>query len=339
MTISLNTHRTHPDNLQDAILLKNLCKEAGQRLEAEFGKKAVQPILDRLAALPEQVDINTLLDSLHLFISHDTFDLFRSSWPTHVGVHISGSFDMRHLIKAYNRSEEYMIMLVSQSGVHLYDALNDSIEAEIKNEDFPFAETTHFHTDSQKLSEPMKMDNMVREYLNKVDKALVKVHHQTNLGCVVVCTRDNYDRLMQVADKPQVYRGHVPVNYNDTATHTLAAEAWKLVKSQQEQGRKAALEEVQSAVGQGRVLTDIREIYRAAREGRGDLLVTQLDYVQPVRMNGESFDLIDAATMAGDDDDITGDIAWEVVSKKGRAVFIENEDMGTLAPMALKVRY
>ena len=39
VTISLNTHRTHPDNAQDVILLKNLLKEAEERLVNEFGKR------------------------------------------------------------------------------------------------------------------------------------------------------------------------------------------------------------------------------------------------------------------------------------------------------------
>ncbi len=37
VTISLNTHRTHPDNVQDLILLKNLLKEAEERIIKEYG--------------------------------------------------------------------------------------------------------------------------------------------------------------------------------------------------------------------------------------------------------------------------------------------------------------
>ncbi|MGL6269123.1 MAG: hypothetical protein ACRC2O_14420 [Chitinophagaceae bacterium] len=33
VTVSLNTHRTHPENLQDEIVLKNLLKEAEQRVQ------------------------------------------------------------------------------------------------------------------------------------------------------------------------------------------------------------------------------------------------------------------------------------------------------------------
>ena len=39
VTLILNTHRTKPENLQDAITLKNLANEAEQRLLASFDKR------------------------------------------------------------------------------------------------------------------------------------------------------------------------------------------------------------------------------------------------------------------------------------------------------------
>jgi hypothetical protein len=41
VTITMNTHRTHPENATDAIALKNLCKDAENRLLAEFDKREV----------------------------------------------------------------------------------------------------------------------------------------------------------------------------------------------------------------------------------------------------------------------------------------------------------
>ena len=48
VTISLNTHRTHPDNAKDEVLLKNLLKEAEDRVIAEFGKRPVASLLEKL---------------------------------------------------------------------------------------------------------------------------------------------------------------------------------------------------------------------------------------------------------------------------------------------------
>lgn len=341
VTISMATHRTHPDNAQDVIGLKNLIHEAQERVIAEFGKRPVSELLEKLEGLEKEIDVNHNLDSLHLFLSNTTSEIIRS--PLHVeknSVQIADHFAVRPLIKAFNRTEEYLILLLSQSGVKLLNALNDGIVQEVRNDDFPFNQSQHYLTSGDKLSDGKQVDNMVREFLNTVDKAVQRVHLETGQHCVVVCTEDNYSRLMQVADKPSAYYGYVSINYNDTANHTIAAQAWELVSSLQHQRRADAIEEMQQAVGQGKVLTDLTEIFKAAKEGRGDLLITHNDYSQAVKMTGEfSFDLAEDVTEPEVTDDIVSDIAWEVMSKKGRAIFTEQAELDALGKIALKVRY
>ena len=46
VTISLRTHRTHPENAQDIVVLKNLLSEARKRVVNEFGKRDVSNLLD-----------------------------------------------------------------------------------------------------------------------------------------------------------------------------------------------------------------------------------------------------------------------------------------------------
>ena len=341
ITISLNTHRTHPDNTHDKVLLKNLFNEAENRLTKDYDKRMIVPLLEKLKHVQDEIDVNYNLDSLHIFISKDTKEIIKSTWPSQSArVVISNSFDVRPLIKAFNRSEEYFILLLSQSGVHLYEALNDAIIKEIENDDFPFAENPYVLTNREQISDPKKVDNTVREFLNQVDKALVKVHNQTGLRCVVICTEDNFSRLMQVADKPGVYIGYASINYNNTAKHFIASQSWEIIKELQKNRRTEALSEMKEAVSQSKVHTDLQDIYRAAKEGRGDLLIVNETYAQPVKFTGEfSFALSEDAVQPDVVDDITSDIAWEVISKKGRVVFISKEELKEFGNIALKIRF
>lgn len=341
ITISLNTHRTHPDNTHDKVLIKNLFKEAENRLTKEYDKRMIVPLLEKLKQVQDEIDVNYNLDSAHIFISKDTKEIIKSTWPSQSDrVFISDSFAVRSLIKAFNRSEEYFILLLSQSGVHLYEALNDAIIEEIENDDFPFAENPYVLKNSEQISDSKKVDNTVREFLNQVDKALVKVYNQTGLRCVVICTEDNFSRLMQVADKPGVYIGYASINYNNTAKHFITSHSWEIIKELQKKRRGEALEEMKEAVSQSKVHTDLQDIYRAAKEGRGDLLIINENYAQPVRFTGEfSFELSEDAAQPGVVDDITSDIAWEVISKKGRVVFINKEAMKEFGNIALKIRF
>lgn len=341
VTISMNTNRTYPDNQQDVIVLKNLLKEAHERVINEFGKRPVTDLLEKIDAVEKEIDVNYNLDSLHIFLSNSTREIIRSSWPIlQNAVHVSESFAVKPLIKDFNRTEDYHILVLSQSGVRLFHAINDSIAGEIKNDDFPFAKNPHILTDSNKLSDGKKVDNMVREFFNTIDKAMVKVYHKTGMKCVVICTEDNYSRFMQVADIPSMYLGYASINYNNTENHTIAGDAWQIVKPLQEQSRTEAIKEMQEAVGKGKVITDLSEIFRAAKEGRGDLLLSHDDFHQAVKMTGEfSFDLVNDVTLPGVVDDIASDIAWEVISKKGRAIFTDREEIKSLGGIVLKARY
>lgn len=341
VTISLNTHRTHPDNAQDQILLKSLIKEAEERVINEFGKRPAAQLLEKMETVSKKIDVNYNLDSLHIFLSNDTQEIVKSSWKTsNSGVHISDSFAIRSLIKNYNRSENYLIMLLSQSGVQLFEAVNDDIVEEVRNDDFPFSENRHYNTHSDKGSDSKHLDNLVREFLNKVDKALIKVHNENELKCAVIATEDNYSRLQQVVDKPSVYLGYANIDYNNVATHHIAKQSWELVKEQQKQHRTETISEMQEAVAQGRVLTDLQEIYQASIDGRGELLIVHEDFSQAVVMKDErTFDLVDDPTIPNAIDDITSTIAWEVISKKGRAIFTSQDEIKDLGKIVLKTRY
>lgn len=341
VTISMSTHRTHPDNVQDEILLKNLLKEAEERVVNEFGKRTVANLLEKIETVSSEIDVNYNLDSLHIFLSNDTQEIVKSSWAiSHSEVHISDSFAIRPLVKSYSRSESYLVMLLSQSGVHLYEAINDDIHREIRNEDFPFPQNSHFNTNKEKGSDSKYLDDLVREFFNKVDKALVKVHNETELKCVVITTEDNYSRLQQVADKPTVYLGYANIDYNNVATHQIAKQSWELVKEQQKQHRTETISEMQEAVAQGKVLTDLQEIYQASIDGRGELLIVNEDFSQAVVMKDErTFDLVDDFTIPNAIDDITSTISWEVISKKGRVVFTSQDQLKDLGKIVLKTRY
>lgn len=341
VTISMNTHRTHPDNANDIIGLKNLLSEAKNRVIKEFGKRDASELLIKIDALGEEIDSNHNLDSLHIFISNSTKEIIRSPLPTQKDtVNVSNSFAIKPLIKVINQTVEYYILLLSQSGVKLLLAINDKIIEEIINDDFPFTENPHSIDNKEKLSDGKKVDNMLGEYFNEVDKALVKVSNHSGLNCLVICTDNNYSRLMHVADKPSIYYGYAKINYNDITDKNLASQAWEIVKGIHYEIKEKAIAEMQEAVGYGKVLTNVSEIYQAAKEGRGDLLIVHNDYVQSVKMTGEfTLDIVNDLSKEEAIDDIISEIAWEVISKDGRAFFVNQENIKTLGDITLKIRY
>ena len=196
------------------------------------------------------------------------------------------------------------------------------------------------HTHSDKGSDSKHLDDLVREYLNTIDKAIINIYNETGSNIVVVATEDNYSRLQQVADRPLVYSGQEPIIYNNTTTHHIAKQAWEIIRELQHRRRTEAISDIREAVGQGMVLTDLQEIYQASIDGRGDLLIVHQDFAQPVHMTSDrTFELVGDTSAKEVIDDITSYIAWEVLSKKGKVFFTEQDEIKDLGAIVLKTRY
>jgi hypothetical protein len=341
VSISMNTHRTYPDNAQDIIKLKNHIKEAQEGITTKFGKHPGDNLLEKLESIEKDIDVNYNLDSLHIFLSDSIREIIKL--PLTISrdtIQVSENFAINPLVEALNRTEKYLILLLSRSGVTLFHAVNNYIVEEIKNDDFPITENPYSVSNPEKLSDAKQHDNMVREFLNGVDKLVVKVHNETGMNCLVICTDDNYSHLMQIADKPGIYYGYVPINHNDISPQTIANSAWNVVSSSQMQRRMDIIREMEEAMGQGKTLTDAQEIYRAAKEGRADLLILRDDLHQAVKMTGEfSFEPVADKNIPGANDDIISEIVREVILKKGHVVFTNPEENKSPVNIVLKVRY
>lgn len=340
ITIALQTHRTHPDNLQDPIQLKNLLHEATGRLLQVHDKRSVAPLLQNIEDIQKEIDHNYNADGLYIFLSNDTRTYIRTIWPpTENKAYLDDRFALRDLIKAFNRAADYYILFLNPSGVQLFEAFDEKVQGEVRQHGFPAKENTHYLTDQLKASDPKQVDNQLKEFLNRIDKNMVAAHNDTPLPVVVAANRAVFDLLLQVADKPTIYVGHFPIDYHHTDVHHLAAQAWPLMKALQTARRTAAINEMFAGIPAGKVLTDLQEIWQAAKAGRGELLIVKNEYAQPVGITRQGFEYAEDATIPGITDDIVNDIAWEVVDKKGRAYFTDQPALDELGEIALLTRY
>lgn len=341
VTISLNTHRTHPENQQEEIILKNLLKEAENRVIEEFGKRPAAEVLEKIESIADKIDYHRNLDSLHIFLSKNTEEIVKSPWETRENtVEIDSKFAVRPLIKALGRSEEYLILLLTQSGTKLYEALNDSITREVREEDFPFPQNPFYITNPDIRSDGKQVDNQIKEYFNRIDKSVVEIHKNTGLHVIVISTEDNYAKLLEVADRPEIYMGHDNKNYSESDEHHIVEQAYEIIKEKQKERRTSAIEDIKESVSQGKVLTDLQEIYQASVDGKAELLVVHQDFEQAVKMiDDRTFEYADNPKEAGVVEDVVSAIAWEVLSKNGTVHFTQQEELLELGNIVLKTRY
>lgn len=336
ITILLNTHRTSPENLQDAINLKNLIKEVEQRLSEESSSREMAPYMEKLQDLSGAIDHYHNLDGLAIFVNQDIAEYVRLPISVEPRTVIDHTFATRDLVRAINREGSYFIMTLNQQETHLYEALGPQILREIRGE-FPF-ENGPAALSKEKAAQGLD-DNLLREYFNKVDKAFQEVH-KTNPGEVVlVGTERNIGYFYEVTDDDRCIITTWPANFENGKTKKLGEEVWERVQNVTEERRARALEELSQATGQKTLASSLDEIWELVQQGRGDLLVVEEGYFQPVKMEDNRIELVENATEPGIVDDIIDEIVEHQLRYKGRVVFMPDGSLEAYDRIALKMRY
>jgi hypothetical protein len=324
VSIIMNTHRTRPDHLKDPLTLKNLIKEAEQRLSADLDKRKVKILMERIQELERSIDHSRNLESLILYVNEEISEMVRLPIPVTDRVVIDPTFATRDLIRSLHLETEYLILVLSRQKVRLIEAFNDKVVREI-NSPFPMENSQLYSTNSAELSNASRQTQLVAEYFNRVDKALNEVRKESPLP-VLICTEEsNYHEYLKVADqKNSIYTTYLNRNRLDDKDHAIVSEAWPLVQEIVKARNLSRIEDLRKAVGTGKFLSDVNDIWRALPEGRVQTLFVQQGLYQPVKLQGDQ--LIKIAEGDTFTKDIIDDIYDEMIelnfSYGGDVVFL-----------------
>ncbi|NHB68505.1 AOC03_06830 family ribosome hibernation factor [Perlabentimonas gracilis] len=336
VSLILNTHRTKPDNQKDAITLKNMIKDAEVRLLKEMDKKLATKLINRINDVAKSIDHSHNLESLVIFVNYEVADYTRLPVAVADRVIIEDNFATRDLIRAMHQEAGYYIVVISRQKARLLEAFNDKVVAEIKD-DFPI-ENNLYATDKVKLSTAKGQDNLTEEFFNRVDKAVLKAIKQNPMHVLLATETRNFEHYKKIADKPELIIGHINRNRDDEEPQHIIPDAWAEVKKIIKQKNELRLAEVDNAISQGKLLTDINQIWKAVNEGRGQTLFVKKGYFQPAIIEQGNVKPVDEKMTGVTIDDIVDEMIEVNLSYGGDTVFFE-KDLATLKNIGLIQRY
>lgn len=136
LSILLPTHRTAPANRQDPIRVKNLVRQAQERLLAEFSQRDLAGLFARLDALVNTIDYRYTLDGLALFVNADIARAFMLPFTLKERVVVDESFATRDLVFALNRTPRYWVLALSEQPTRLFEGTRETL-IEVTGNGFP----------------------------------------------------------------------------------------------------------------------------------------------------------------------------------------------------------
>lgn len=343
VTIILNTNRTAPDNQKDVLALKNLVKEAEERLHQAEDKKKAKAIVESLTKLEASIDHSHNLESLALFVNVDEGIEEYMRLPIQVvdRVIIGDTFATRDLLRAIHLNSSYYVLVLSQQKARLIQAFNDEVIQEI-SKPFPIENTQFYTTSGIETSDAGRLTNLIAEFFNRIDKDVNKIRQDNPLP-VLICTEEgNFHEYLKIADKKHsIFEMHLNGNRLEEKAGAIVRDAWTLVKDQvikQNNDRKAELDQ---AVGTGRFLSDVNEINKAIHEGKIQTLFIQEGLFQPAVMENDTISLLteNDEKPKGMIDDIFDELIEFNMNYGGDAVFLPKGSLDEFGGFGAITRY
>ncbi len=341
VTIILNTHRTSPDNKKDSLTLKNLIKEAEERLFADENKRDAKQLVERLKDLESQIDHSHNLESLIIFVNEDVAEYTRLPIAVENRVVVDHSFATRDLVRALHLEANYYVLVLSQQKVRLIEAFNDKIVSEIGNP-FPIENTQFYSTNKAELSNASKQTNLVAEFFNRVDKEVNKVRKENPLP-VLICTEEsNYHEYLKIADQKQsIFDTYLNKNRVDEKAHAIVTEAWAIVKDYTVEKNNARKQELKTAVSQNKFLSDTNEIWKAIKQGRIQTLFIEQGKFQPAIWENDQIQYVSDGLR--DKKEVVDDIYDELIELNmnygGDVVFLPKGELSDFNGFGAITRY
>ena len=341
VTIIAETHRTKPDNTKDPLVLKNLIKEAHERLVHEHDKNYAREIIEAIEEEVAQLDHNYNLDSIAIFAQPGSVDIIRMPVSVTNRVSVDTTFATRDLVRALHSESAYYVLVLSRQNARLIEMYNDTVVQEFDNASFPYANDTLYSTDKQQLTTKHGQDNLIEEFFNRIDKELHTTINDHPLPVLLATEKRNVDHYMKIADRKERIVGSIDRVFDNADAGDIARIAWPEMKRIIVEKNKARLSELGSAVSSGAFATDYSDMWRSIHEGRGKTLFVKRGHFQPARitdMTVETFDEMPTDTR-GVVDDIIDELIEHNLRFGGDVVFIDNEGLDAFQHCALTLRY
>lgn len=341
ITIILNTHRTSPDNQMDSIALKNLIKDAEERLFTDEKKRDAKHLVDRLKDLETQIDHRQNLESLILFVNDNIAEYTRLPIAVENRVVIDNTFATRDLIRAMHLENHYYVLVLSQQEVRLIEAFNDKVIAEVGNP-FPIDNSQFHSTTRAELSNASRQTNLIAEFFNQVDKEVNQLRKENPLP-VLICTEEsNYHEYLKIADEKQsIFDTFLGGNRLNEKAHAIVTEGWKTVKDYTVEKNNTRKQELKKAVSQNKFLSDTNDILQAIKEGRVQTIFIEQGNFQPALWENDHIQYVSdkLRDKKGIVDDIYDELIELNMSYGGDVVFLPKGELSKFNGFGAITRY
>ena len=295
ISIFMPTYRTGAESQQNQIRLRNLLRDAEEKLlAAGMRSQEIKELLEPAQALPGNVLFwRRQSDGLALFISAGLFRCFRLPEPFQELLVVADRFHIRPLLPVLSGDKRFYILALSQKKIRLWEGTGQHVrEMELESVPKSLKEALQYDETEKQVrfragslsggtgpamvsghggvAEDTK-DNLLK-YFRMIDRGLQDLLKEAQVPLVLAGVDYLFPIYREANTFPLLMEEGIPGNPKGAKIETLHRAALKIVNPFFLKAENDAIAQCRQSSGTGLASADIREIVPGAFHGRVGML-------------------------------------------------------------------
>jgi hypothetical protein len=358
LSIYMPTHRAGADVQQNAIRLKNLLKEAEDRLVAGGRRAAdVEKFLEPVQALVKNNPFWRQQSSgLALFLCPEFFRYYQLPVDFQPSVVLAERFNVKPLLPMFNTEGRFYVLALSQKDVRLLECSRYSVK-ETRPEGIPrnIDEVLKYDVYEKQLRIRPGLSGAtgqkgssswtdygkenIQRYLQQVEKGLKPSLKEERAPLVFAGVDYIFSMYREANSYPHLLETAINGNPEQMVADDLQALAWPIVEPWFRKEQEEARTRYQQSIGTGLASNNLEEIVPAAHHGRVGYLFVEVGKEKWGSFNAQTGKAVLHAGVKAGDEDLIDFAAIQTLGGGGKVYAINRERMPDKEPVAALFRY
>jgi hypothetical protein len=269
--------------------MKNVYHKIETDLNKNYPPEKVNPVLQKLSKMIEQVNFQSNKKSIAIYVSPLMDKIYYLDVVTEEKTVIDDSFEIRDLI--YNKKEDrkYFLLILSSKKIKYFECYNHHF----KLLPSPVQDEISFYTNDIAEKVTNFSDQSERKEI-LMDKFLMHADHglsellQTNKLSVFVTGADRIiGHFKKITKNSSNIRHYISGNFEESTQAELSIILDPVIKDWQKLKQISLLKEMDQALSHKKLACGIKEVWEAASQKRGRLLIVEKNYECPAQHSSE----------------------------------------------------
>jgi hypothetical protein len=332
----------------ERIEFKTLAAQASSQLrEAGAGVRIVRAFESEIGYLHDDEEFwRYQARSLAAFATPSWLVTFRLPNRLLSQVEVSDRFHLRPLLRTVTFAHVAFVLGLAQGSVRVVEVTPDLDPAPIKVDDLPSDVASAVGKSSiadraptRRLQGSEGQKIRMRQYARQIDRALRPFLNGLEVPLVLAATEPLDSIYRSVNTYPHLLAQGIAGNPETASDAELAASARRVLDDLYAEQLRDVQELYRQRSSDGRALSDVAEIARAATFAAVETLLVDIDAAVPGTVDDQTGAVTFAPTATHDVHDVTDEIARRTWLNGGRVLAVRDSDVPGRGPVAAILRY